>query len=213
MAAVVVVLLCVVLIWYFKHRRRETSRRGRPPVLASAPNSPTSNAHPDFGIAPTQGAFSSRFYAPSDVASQQTQQTSQPSEPPRVVFSHKAIYDLNRSGSRSSGTSHIPSDASTTPHPPPAGTNLITTPSGPSAQRDSRVNEKEKSSSGWPRYQVQNPTTPGALPGGFYSKAMADGEPVEAGLMSRHLSTRSLPPLYSPGGFRPDETAPPVPEK
>lgn len=215
MAAVVVLVLCVVLIWYFKHRRREVSRR--PPVLASGPNSPTSGAYPDLGRATAQGALSSHFYAPSDVMSQlalKSPQTGQPPETQQVVFSHNAIYDPNRSRSNSSGTSHIPSDtisSSATPQKPPAGPNLSNTPSGPGAQRDSRVNEK--SSYGRPRYQVQNATTPGPLPSSFYSKAVADGEPVEAGLMSRQMSTRSVPPLYSPGGIQRDEDAPPLPEK
>lgn len=204
-------MLCGVLIWYSKHRRREISRKGRPPVLASGPNSPTSRANPDPWIATTQGALSSHFYAPSDVASQQTQQTSQPPEPPQVIFFHKAMYDSHRSGSNSSATSHIPSDASTIPQNPPTGTSLSTTSPGPDAQRDSRVNEKV--SFGRPRYQVQNPTIPGRPPSSFYSKGVADGEPVEAGLMSRQMSTRSVPPLYSPGGFRLDEEPPPLPAK
>lgn len=211
---VVVLVLGVVLIWYFKHRRREASRRGRPPILASGPNSPSSGAYPDLRIATGQGVLSSHFYAPSDVASQvayKYPQTGRTPEPQQMAFSHKAIYDPNRSGPNLSGTSHAPSDSlssSTIPPNPPAGTNLSSTASGPDAQR---VNEK--SSYGWPRYTVQNVNTPGPLPNSFYSNAEADGEPVEAGLMSRQMSTRSALPLYSHGGIQRDERPPPLPEK
>ena len=55
------------------------------------------------------------------------------------------------------------------------------------------------------------PTTPGRPPSSFHSHAVADGEPVEAGLMSRAMLTRDALPLYGPGGVQRDEGAPPLP--
>ena len=193
--------MLVVLV--FRQRRRETSRR--PPIVESGPNSPSSGAHPDLPIATEQGALSSHFNAPSDVASQLA--TGQTPEPQQMSFSHKVVYDPNRWVPHLSSTSHAQSDtlsSSTSPQNPPAGTNSNGTPSGPDAQH-----LNEQSSFGRPWSAVQNATTPDPLPTSFYSSAELDGEPVEAGQMS----TRSGLPLYSPGGIQRDEGAPPLPEK
>ena len=53
--------------------------------------------------------------------------------------------------------------------------------------------------------------TPGALPSILHSNAVAADETVEAGLMSRELSTNGARPLYGPGGVQRDEGAPPLP--
>lgn len=225
MAAVVFLVLGGVLLWYFKHRSRENSRRGRPPVLASGPNSPTLGAHSDprmSAAANAQGALSSHFYAPSHVASQvayMSPQTGRPSAPQKLVSNNSATYGSAGSGSNPSEASHNPSatlTSSTIPQSPSWVTNLSSTPAGPGAQQGSRINEK--SPHGWPRYTVQNPTTPTPLPSGVYSSAMSGdfqtqipNEPVEQGLMSRHISTRSTLPPYSPGGLQRDESMPPLP--
>jgi len=210
-AAVLVLVLGAALLWYFRRRRREISRRNRPPVLASAPNSPVSGAHPNMQMATAQGALSSHFSPPSDVTPVPyiPPQPDRTPAPRRVGSTHKAIYNSARSESNPSGSSYAPSDtltSSTIPPIPSASANPRSTPFGPDAQRDSRVNEK--SSHGW---MVQNLTSPGPLSSSFHSNAAADSEPVEAGLMSRHMSTRSALPLYSPGGFQHDEKAPPLP--
>ena len=44
------------------------------------------------------------------------------------------------------------------------------------------------------------PVYPGALPSSFHSNAVADDEPVEAGLMSTEMSTSGALPLYGLGG-------------
>ena len=55
-----------------------------------------------------------------------------------------------------------------------------------------------------------NPTTPGSLPSSFHCKAVADDEPVEAGLMSREMLAKGALPLYGPGGVQRGEGAPPL---
>ena len=52
---------------------------------------------------------------------------------------------------------------------------------------------------------------PGVLLSGFHSNPVADDEPVEAGLMSREISTSDALPLHGPGGVQRDEEAPPQP--
>jgi hypothetical protein len=211
-AAVIVLGLGAVLLWYFRRRKREITRRGRPPILASELNSPASGAPPDLQMAT---AFPSPFYAPSDTANPVPyipQQTGRTPAQKQAVSTRKTFYDSARSGSAPSGTSYAPSDfltSSSLPQIPPANANFDSSPSNPDAQRDSRVNEK--SSHGWSQYTVQNLATPGPLPRSFYSNTAADGEPVEAGQMSRQMSTRSALPLYSPRGFQHDEVVPPLP--
>ena len=46
---------------------------------------------------------------------------------------------------------------------------------------------------------------PGALPSSFQSNAVADNEPVEAGLMLSEMSTRGGLPIYGRGGVQHDE--------
>ena len=55
--------------------------------------------------------------------------------------------------------------------------------------------------------------TPSPLPASFHSDAVADGEPVEAGLMSKEVSTTGALPLYGPGGVQHNEGVPPLPRQ
>ena len=211
----VVLVLGVVLLWYFKYRNRENSPRSKPPILTSELNYPGSAPYHDPWTVAVQGAFPSPFYGPSDTVGQVAYnpvQTGRTQVPQQAVTGYKAIYDPAGSGPNPSGTPHAPSDtltSSTTPPYSSANANFNGTSSSPDAQREFRVNDK--SSHGWSRYAVQNPTTPGPLPNSFYSNAVADGEPVEAGLMSKRMSTKSALPFDSPGGVRRDEGAPPLP--
>jgi hypothetical protein len=216
-AGVIVLVLGVVLLWYFKRRRREISRRRRPPILGSGPNSPVSGTHETT----ERGPFSSHFYAPSTIASQVTHNFSQTGQTPTQQFNNKAaIYNSAGSGSNSSGVPHTPSathTSSTIPQSPSAKTRFSSAPSGSEAPQGFRVNEKPPH--GLPRFAVQNPTTPGPPPSSFNSGVVAGSvqgqihnEPVEEGLMTRQLSTRTILPPYSPGGFQHDGGMPPLPE-
>ena len=53
--------------------------------------------------------------------------------------------------------------------------------------------------------------TPGVLPSSFRSNAVADDEPVEAGLMSMEMSTSGGLPFYVPVGVQREEGVPPLP--
>ncbi len=71
---------------------------------------------------------------------------------------------------------------------------------------------------GTPRYSVQGTATGGAPPSSFHNEvvgssvqAQTSNEQVEAGLMTRQPSMMSTLPPYSPGEFRPDDGAPPLP--
>jgi hypothetical protein len=89
-------------------------------------------------------------------------------------------------------------------------------PSVSEAHQESRVTEKPPL--GMQPYSLRGPNADDALPSSFYPDVVANrvqaqipDEPVEAGRMSGHLSLGSTLPPYSPGEFRHDEDAPPLP--
>ena len=93
-------------------------------------------------------------------------------------------------------------------------TNPSSLPSLSEAHHDLWINEKQ------PAGRRQRDATAGRPPpGNFYTnvvgnlvQAEAPNEPVEQGLMSRHASTVTTLPPYSPGAFQRDGNVPPLPQ-
>ena len=239
MAAVIVLALGAVLVWFFLKRRRtnQASRRNRLPVLESMDDAlpPPQYLPPDArpalrtsNEATMQGPLSSHFYGPSDLTSQvpsKYRETSQPFAPQRSAPSPTTTQTSFVSGSNPSGVSLIRARApstslsSTTTPSSPGMSNLSSLPSLPEDHQVPLVNEKLALGIMAPS-SVQSPPTGGPPPSRFYPNVVANrvqaeipDEPVEEGLMSRATSMRSFLPPYSPGGFRNDEDAPPIPER
>ena len=220
-AALIVLVLAVMLVWYLKHRSRETSRRRRLSIMTSEAGVPALGAQPRLRMSiatTTQGLPSSHFYAPS--LSYQPPQTGrtlapEPSIPSYTTPNYTSTYTTSITGSNQSRASHTPSaflSSSITPPSQAVKTGLSITPFRPEAQRSSLLNEKVPHEIH--RYAVQNPTTPGPSSSFYndivtnYAPTQIPNEPVEDGLMSREVSTRSALPPYSPGELRHDTPLP-----
>ena len=151
--------------------------------------------------------------------SHKSSQAGKHSEPHQPASGHTPNHTSSVMGANPSGESLIGTNlVATIPPRSLVVTNPGSLPSVPETYKLPKVNEK--SPAGIPRHSAQGTAIRGVPPSSFYTSSVANlihaqipDEPVEEGVMSRHVSMRTALPPYSPGGFQHDEDAPPLPER
>lgn len=168
--------------------------------------------------------FCFTFRYPSNMTGQKSDeispQTGENFNPEQPASSHTTNYISSVTGSNPPGETLLRTNPlPTIPRSSLVVTNPSNLPSVPEAHQLRNVSEKPPAGV-LPRHSGQGVTTSSAPPSSFYTNAVANrveaeipDEPVEAGVMSRQASTRTVPPPYSPGGFQHDEDAPSLPEQ